>query len=302
MKADKPILACFLIALTLSAGLCGCSAPASSSGSATAEAISSEPAALSSRPAPSSQVPEEKSEASSLPASSVPTAESLPAPESTVHGPVTLFGETVQFIYALDFDRHTTVSCPLSLFSGGNLELLPEPGDDNTDEAERAFIFFTNGGRYYFYLPDDSPLREVWESIYDAPGSRKNIHWLTHMTTGKISKVVFSDSNGTAAVTNPQELAQVSVFLKNNVTVDDTKEIKAADGPENPDATPDLYRVQLFFDSGVTYTLMGYGDHGTVDPGGSRLSIHTSDLNRRISYPLTEGCAARIRNFFEDFL
>ena len=69
----------------------------------------------------------------------------------------------------------------------------------------------------------------------------------------------------------------------------------------NPNTPSSLYDVTIQFDSGVKYWGHGYGEYAmTPDPGGSTYYLYSSDLGQTIVYTLSEGSAAKLRQFIID--
>lgn len=200
----------------------------------------------------------------------------------------------------LDYDDHFTADCPLSLLEPVMDELMKaaEAGDDS---GSRAIILFTNAGRHYVWLGEGSPLHSVWESAYNAQ-TEKNLHWYTHMTTAKITEVNLDSTQGSVSTTDPAVIARISDYLKHGLTATPTKTPEVDDGAMNPDMPSSLYSVEVWFDSGVRYWGHGYGDYGaTPDPGGSTYYLYSSDLDQTITYTLSEGSAAKLRQFMATF-
>lgn len=83
------------------------------------------------------------------------------------------------------------------------------------------------------------------------------------------------------------------------LTVNAKKPIEIFDGAFNPSTVAGHYGLTIDFDNGIQYFLMGYGDYGQTDMGGSHIIIHTSDLGKTISYTLNEGAAGHLRDFME---
>lgn len=215
----------------------------------------------------------------------------------------TFRGEPVSEIYALNADQYTTVKYYPSFSESAFLEqrfleLLSEAPTGNAS-AKKAFIVFTDKQRYYIYLSGKAQdeLKSIWQTIYDEERSNKNIHWLTHMTTDRITKI-HGVKRGTEK--NNKIIAEIADFLKNSLVVDDTKKIRIFEGPSNPVTVCGLYMVSISFDSGVWYSMIGYGDYGSIQEGGTFISLYTSDLNKTITYPLKEGNAAHLRYFLEN--
>lgn len=220
-------------------------------------------------------------------------------------------GERLHSIYALDVKNHLTarynIAAAMTSFDERYFAALLENADATPKAADHAFILFTDKGRHYIYLDQGaSPeLITIWEAIYsrDAP---KNMHWLTHMTTSKIVKIGFggwsrdADTSIRLTVEDSATIAEISDFLKAHLTVNAQKPIELFDGAFNPSMVAGLYDLIIEFDNGIRYFLMGYGDYGQTDMGGSHISIYTSDLGKTISYTLNEGAAGHLRDLMEE--
>ena len=199
----------------------------------------------------------------------------------------------------LDYDLHFTADCPLTLLEPV-MDDLTEAAEANDDSGSRAIILFTDAGRHYVWLEEGSPLHSVWESAYNAQ-SEKNLHWYTHMTTSRITEITMSCNLGEITTSDPALIAQISDYLKHNLTATPSKEPEIVDSIINPDTPSSLYDVTIQFDSGVKYWGHGYGEYEmTPDPGGSTYYLYSSDLGQTIVYTLSEGSAAKLRQFIID--
>lgn len=254
-------------------------------------------------------LPDDRTDASSAP-SMVPSESESSHPEEPDISHLTFRGETVTDIYALHAHRHTTWRyLGQDAYPGFDesrmMELLEQMPEDTelTVNASRSFIVFTETGRHYIYTdPDQTPqeLLDAWETIALSQGRECNIHWLTHMTTSKITGVEYSMMEAMGTVTDRESIAEISCFLKEELLLDGEAGIEVFDGAANPATVGSLYTVRIQFDSGVSYFIMGYGDYGETDVGGSSIWIYTSDLDQTRQYQLIEGCAGELRRFFAD--
>lgn len=208
--------------------------------------------------------------------------------------------ETVLEAAVLDYDLHFTADCPLTLLEPV-MDDLTEAAEANDDSGSRAIILFTDAGRHYVWLGEGSPLHSVWESAYNAQ-SEKNLHWYTHMTTSKITEINLDSFQGRVSTTDPAVIAQISDYLKHNLTATPSKDPETVNFPINPDTPGTLYSVEIKFDTGVRYFGFGYGEMtGNPDPGGSTYYLYSSDLDQTIIYTLSEGSAAKLRRLMADF-
>lgn len=211
--------------------------------------------------------------------------------------------EIVTDIYAFETDTYTTVQCQSDFPDAEELlrllEAMPED-TPRTSETERAFIVFTESGRYYIYLDKDETPEElwnIWDNVVSAENRGRHIQWLTHMTPEKITEIRAGGLGKT--LTEREDIEAAAEFLKKEVFVGQIEKISVSEGENNPNMLGGLYHIVITFDTGVTYSMIGYGDvDGHIDEGGSSLSVWTSDLDRTVYYTLTEGCAGEIRKFF----
>ncbi|GEM_PF-5510385 len=220
-------------------------------------------------------------------------------------------GERLVSIHAFDVKNHLTarynIAATMASFDERYFAALLENADATPKAADRAFILFTDKGRHYIYLDQGAPpeLITIWEAIYSRDAA-KNMHWLTHMTTSKIVKINFggwsrdADTSIGLAVEDSATIAEISDFLKAHLSVNAQKPIELFDGAFNPSTVAGLYDLIIEFDNGIRYFLMGYGDYGQIDMGGSHISIYTSDLGKTISYTLNEGAAGHLRDLMEE--
>ena len=253
----------------------------------------------------SSQTEESSSESEELPSEGDPgSVPGTPADSNSssqaAQLPLTFQGETVLEAAVLDYDDHFTADCPLSLLEPVMDELV-KAAEANDDSGSRAILLFTDKGRHYVWLGEGSPLHSVWESAYNAQ-TEKNLHWYTHMTTAKITEVNLDSAQGSVSTTDPAVIARISDFLKHDFTATPSKDPETVNFPINPDMPGTLYSVEIKFDTGVRYFGFGYGEMmGNPDPGGSIYYLYSSDLDQTITYTLSEGSAAKLRQFMASF-
>ena len=306
-------------ALMMALSGCGGGEPSSQESQASSQSQSASESSIPESSSPASAPESGAASESSAPEStgsqsgaSTPSSQSAPsqssAPASSSQAapaePILYQDEEVLEVWALDGDTHTTVPYV--------------PGGENQPDGERleaalndapeassgdAFILFTQEGRRYVYLGEDpsGELSSVWEQVYNSR-KEKNIHWITHMTPGKITSM---NAMGLGemlgeGISDRQTLDKIAAWLKENLTVDASKEIRVWDGPDNPDMPAGLCYLRIDFDTGVYYTLITYGEYDYLpDPDGSYMSLYTSDLDQTISYTLAPGSAAALRTFFD---
>lgn len=299
MKLIRRLCALLLaVLLMLTAADCS-SEPSSNMPDTPSESSSSQTEESSSEPEEnSSEAEEPPSEAEP---GSVPEAPADPGSSSqAAQPPLTFQGETILEAAVLDYDDHFTADCPLSLLEPVMDELV-KAAEANDDSGSRAILLFTDKGRHYVWLGEGSPLHSIWESAYNAQ-TEKNLHWYTHMTTAKITEVNLDSTQGSVNTTDPAVIARISDYLKHGLTATPTKTPEVDDGAMNPNMPSSLYSVEVWFDSGVRYWGHGYGDYGaTPDPGGSIYYLYSSDLDQTITYTLSEGSAAKLRQFMATF-
>lgn len=298
MKLTRRLCALLLAALLMLTAA-GCSSkPSSTASDSPSESSSSQPEESTSKPEESSSETEElpsEAEPGSVPETPADSGSSSQAAQPTL----TFQGETVLKAAVLDYDLHFTADCPLTLLKPV-MDDLTEAAEANDDSGSRAILLFTDAGRHYVCPGEGSPLHSVWESAYNAQ-SEKNLHWYTHMTTSKITRIRLSGFESGIDTSDPAVIARISDYLKHNLTATPTKTPEVDDGAMNPNMPSSLYSVEVWFDSGVRYWGHGYGDYGaTPDPGGSIYYLYSSDLGQTIVYTLSEGSAAKLRQFIID--
>ena len=293
-------LCALLLAVLLMLTAAGCSSePSSNMPDTPSESSSSQTEESSSEPEENSSESEElpsEGDPGSVPGTPADSNSSSQAAQPTL----TFQGETILEAAVLDYDDHFTADCPLSLLDPVMDELVKaaEAGDDS---GSRAIILFTDAGRHYVWLGEGSSLHSIWESAYNAQ-IEKNLHWYTHMTTAKITRIRLSGFESGIDTSDPAVIARISDYLKHGLTATPTKTPEVDDGAMNPDMPSSLYSVEVWFDSGVRYWGHGYGDYGaTPDPGGSIYYLYSSDLDQTITYTLSEGSAAKLRQFMATF-
>ena len=293
-------LCALLLAVLLMLTVAGCSSePSSNTPDTPSESSSSQTEESSSEPEENSSESEElpsEGDPGSVPGTPADSSSSSQAAQPTL----TFQGETVLEAAVLDYDDHFTADCLLSLLEPVMDELV-KAAEVNDDSGSRAILLFTDKGRHYVWLGEGSPLHSVWESAYNAQ-TEKNLHWYTHMTTAKITRIRLSGFESGIDTSDPAVIARISDYLKHGLTATPTKTPEVDDGAMNPDMPSSLYSVEVWFDSGVRYWGHGYGDYGaTPDPGGSIYYLYSSDLDQTITYTLSEGSAAKLRQFMASF-
>ena len=293
-------LCALLLAVLLMLTAAGCSSePSSNMPDTPSESSSSQTEESSSEPEENSSESEElpsETDPGSVPGTPADSSSSSQAAQPTL----TFQGETVLEAAVLDYDDHFTADCPLSLLEPVMDELV-KAAEANDDSGSRAILLFTDKGRHYVWLGEGSPLHSIWESAYNAQ-TEKNLHWYTHMTTAKITRIRLSGFESGIDTSDPAVIARISDYLKHGLTATPTKTPEVDDGAMNPDMPSSLYSVEVWFDSGVRYWGHGYGDYGaTPDPGGSIYYLYSSDLDQTITYTLSEGSAAKLRQFMATF-
>ena len=293
-------LCALLLAVLLMLTAAGCSSePSSNMPDTPSESSSSQTEESSSEPEENSSESEElpsEGDPGSVPGTPADSNSSSQAAQL----PLTFQGETILEAAVLDYGDHFTADCPLSLLEPVMDELV-KAAEANDDSGSRAILLFTDKGRHYVWLGEGSPLHSVWESAYNAQ-TEKNLHWYTHMTTAKITRIRLSGFESGIDTSDPAVIARISDYLKHGLTATPTKTPEVDDGAMNPDMPSSLYSVEVWFDSGVRYWGHGYGDYGaTPDPGGSIYYLYSSDLDQTITYTLSEGSAAKLRQFMASF-
>lgn len=299
MKLIRRLCALLLaVLLMLTAADCS-SEPSSNMPDTPSESSSSQTEESSSEPEENSSESEElpsETDPGSVPGTPADSNSSSQAAQL----PLTFQGETILEAAVLDYDDHFTADCPLSLLDPVMDELV-KAAEANDDSGSRAILLFTDKGRHYVWLGEGSPLHSIWESAYNAQ-IEKNLHWYTHMTTAKITRIRLSGFESGIDTSDPAVIARISDYLKHDLTATPTKTPEVDDGAMNPDMPSSLYSVEVWFDSGVRYWGHGYGDYGaTPDPGGSIYYLYSSDLDQTVTYTLSGGSAAKLRQFMASF-
>lgn len=293
-------LCALLLAVLLMLTAAGCSSePSPNTPDIPSESSSSQTEESSSEPE------ENSSESEELPSETDPgSVPGTPADSSsssqTAQPTLTFQGETILEAAVLDYGDHFTADCPLSLLDPVMDELV-KAAEANDDSCSRAILLFTDKGRHYVWLGEGSPLHSVWESAYNAQ-AEKNLHWYTHMTTAKITRIRLSGFESGIDTSDPAVIARISDFLKHDFTATPSKDPETVNFPINPDMPGTLYSVEIKFDTGVRYFGFGYGEMmGNPDPGGSTYYLYSSDLDQTVTYTLSGGSAAKLRQFMASF-
>ena len=207
MKLTRRLCALLLAALLMLTAA-GCSSkPSSTASDSPSESSSSQPEESTSKPEESSSETEElpsEAEPGSVPETPADSGSSSQAAQPTL----TFQGETVLKAAVLDYDLHFTADCPLTLLEPV-MDDLTEAAEANDDSGSRAILLFTDAGRHYVCLGEGSPLHSVWESAYNAQ-SEKNLHWYTHMTTSKITRIRLSGFESGVDTSDPAVIARIS--------------------------------------------------------------------------------------------
>ncbi len=196
------------------------------------------------------------------------------------------FGDEVQSIYALDVDAY--LMAPVAdgyPESKAIWEGLEDRAHSGGESSGYAFVIFTEEDKEYIYL-DDSQEDTALNKYCQAALRDEFLHpsWLIHMTPERMVS-----ANG---ITNRDELLALAKVLKEGTVGEETA---VHDGPENPDMPANLVYLTVTFDSGVRYTLIGYAD----EEGNGPFSIHTSDLDKTVTYQSMNGSLGKIKTFLE---
>ena len=255
-------------------------------GGPEAPSVSEEPPS-----APSGEVPrpQEPASSSSQDAAPEPVPDTSSQPEAPVQAAPpaeTYFPGDVQSIYALDVDAYLMAPVEDGYPESKAIwEGLEDRAHSGGESSGYAFVIFTEEDKEYIYL-DDSQEDTALNKYCQAALRDEFLHpsWLIHMTPERMVS-----ANG---ITNRDELLALAKVLK-EVTVGE--ETAVHDGPENPDMPANLVYLTVTFDSGVRYTLIGYAD----EEGNGPFSIHTSDLDKTVTYQSMNGSLGKIKTFLE---
>lgn len=212
-----------------------------------------------------------------------------PRPETPVQAappPETYFPGDVESIYALDTESYLMAPVEDGYAESKAIwEGLKNRAHSGGEPTGYGFVIFTEGEKEYIYL-DDSEEDQALNKYCQAALRDDFLHpgWLIHMTPERM--VSAND------ITDRDELLALAKVLK-EVTVGEETSVHS--GPDNPDMPANLVFLRITFDSGVKYTLIGYVD----EDGNGTFSIHTSDLDKTVSYQSTGGSLGRIADFLK---
>ena len=94
-------------------------------------------------------------------------------------------------------------------------------------------------------------------------------------------------------ITDKDKLLALAEVLKGVMVGEETT---VRSGNTNPDTPGGLVFLRITFDSGVEYTIIGYLDSDGKD---GPFSIHTSDLDKTVTYQSMNGSLGKIKTFLE---
>lgn len=258
--------------------------------------VPAEPSSVPSRESPGGEeplpprepsAPNSREDAEASAPEPVPDASSQPeAPVQAAPPAETYFPGDVQSIYALDVDAYLMAPVEDGYPESKAIwEGLKDRSHSGGEPSGYAFVIFTEEDKEYIYL-DDSQEDTALNKYCQAALRDEFLHpsWLIHMTPERMVS-----ANG---ITDRDELLALAKVLK-EVTVGE--ETSVHDGPENPDMPAGLVFLRITFDSGVEYTLIGYVD----GEGNGPFSIHTSDLDKTVTYQSMNGSLGKIKTFLE---
>ncbi len=159
--------------------------------------------------------------------------------------------------------------------------------DENKNLSGFGYLIFAdNDKKEYIYLSeDDVNLNGSCEETLKS--GKLHPSWLIHFNPKRVV-----DANG---VKDKDKLDKLANFLKEEVTV--SKEASVSKGSVNPNLSMGEFRLNMEFDSGVKYQILGTDNFD----GTGTLSLYTSDLDTSVSYKLDNGVAQKITAFLKDF-
>lgn len=213
-------------------------------------------------------------------------SESVPDPIEPPPPTETYFDDNIQAIYAVDRENYVMAQVKDGYFTSRDIwEGLENRASVGGEPSGYGYFILTDEGREYVYLNDseeDQTLNKLCKSALNNGPLHPS--WLIHMTPERMVEAV----TGAGKTTDKGELLALAKFLKEEVTVRPKATIH--DGNDNPDTVSTLIDWWITFDSGVRYTLIGYG-------GENYLSLYASDLNKVIAYDLDEGVDWRMLDY-----
>lgn len=190
----------------------------------------------------------------------------------------TYFSDNVQAIYAVDRENYVMAEVKDGYANSKWIwDELQNRVPSDGEPSGYGYLIITDEGKEYVYLTKE----EVALNKYClAAMGNGPFHpsWLIHMTPERMVK--FETGYSDPIITDRDELMKLAKFLKEEVTVGPNTTID--DGFNNSDAVATAFHWRITFDSGVEYTLTGYG-------GENYLSVYSSDLDKFVSYDLDEG-------------
>lgn len=197
------------------------------------------------------------------------------------------FGDEVQSIYALDVDSYLMAPVedgyPESKVIWEGLQNRIQSGGN---PSGYAFVIFTEDDKEYIYLNDsqeDTALNKYCQAALRDDFLHPS--WFIHMTP----KRMVSANN----ITDKDKLLALAEVLKGVMVGEETT---VRSGNTNPDTPGGLVFLRITFDSGVEYTIIGYLDSDGKD---GPFSIHTSDLDKTVTYQSMNGSLGKIKTFLE---
>lgn len=194
--------------------------------------------------------------------------------------------QEVKSIYAVNTNTYVMAKISGYALSKEILSELETDPPSGSNLEGLGYLIFTETGKEYVYLDSTNPaLTETClTAIADGP-----LHpsWLIHMSPDRIVS-----ANG---VTDKKMILALSEFLKEKVTVH--PETFNHEGPDDPTPIGGLYILNLEFDSGVAYDLIGYD----YFDGTGNFSLYVNDLDRTVAYDLDEDVSTDLRIYLESY-
>ncbi len=214
---------------------------------------------------------------------------------------LTYQGRIISRLYALDSVNYTTHLVP-PLYAAERLKALEGYTSAQPADSEVAYLLVGydsdgNEQKEYIYIGEDDASialkKECAAAIANYPA---HVHWFTHMSPHKLTKVVFSGYNRDQSrslgltISDSRALYKISDFLKNDFVVSGTRMVTQERVNFNTPAG--LYTLELTFDTGVTYSSFGYD----VD-----IWLYASDLGTTIGYNCDKAVIDDLRDLMNSF-
>lgn len=156
----------------------------------------------------------------------------------------------------------------------------------------------------YVWARDGMPQQASGAGNYFFVGSRPmqsasaSIEALSGLDADEIVSIELTGlENDSVLITDASRVRQTCSILQSELLTNlENREPTITDGFMNFDTPAGLYSIEIILRSGDSLFLHGYGDYGTITPGGSALWIYDSAKNQTFCYFLIEGAAGSLRS------